>query len=101
MNPAVRSPLILPYAPATLTPSLTLATAAAQARDVSAAAAALEPDHWRSPAAREYTRRVRDLARAIESAADVLDAATASARGHELALDHVRQALLTGAPVPV
>ncbi|WP_159618437.1 hypothetical protein [Ruania rhizosphaerae] len=100
MNPP-RSPLTLPIAPAILTPSVALAAAAAETRRISTSAAALEPSHWVSPAARAYCDRVHDLVRAVEAAAEGIDAAAAAARVHESELDHVRQALLTGAPIPV
>ncbi|UFU06336.1 hypothetical protein [Ruania halotolerans] len=99
MNPP--TPLRHGGAPLNLNSSLTLTAAATDASEVSTSAANLEPTHWRSPAARAYTRRVRDLASAIDAAAVDIELAAAAARTHEAELEHVRQALLTGAPIPV
>ncbi|SEE71223.1 hypothetical protein [Ruania alba] len=99
MNPP--APFRLGGAPMTLSASITLSAAATDARTVATATANLEPTHWQSPAARAYTRRVRDLAAAIEAAAADIDLAASAARVHEAELDHVRQALLTGGPTPV
>ncbi|CAM3513594.1 hypothetical protein OCAE111667_13560 [Occultella aeris] len=73
--------------------SALLAAAAEQVRLGRAAYAAVLPEHWDSPAASAYRRRVAVLTSATDRLAQTLDAAAAAARVHENQSAAVRAAL--------
>ncbi len=77
-----------------------LRAAAGSVRAAGARAATLSPEHWRAPSAEQYRREIRELAAAARRAADQIETAVGAAQLHSAELDYVRQALLTGSPVP-
>ncbi|MBZ2198716.1 hypothetical protein [Occultella gossypii] len=73
--------------------SALLASAAEQVRLGRAAYATVLPEHWDSPAASAYRRRIGTLTSAADRLAQTLDAAAAAARVHENQSAAVRAAL--------
>ncbi|HLR28825.1 MAG TPA: hypothetical protein VK086_09035 [Ruania sp.] len=83
-------------------PGLTDLLAAAETlRDCAMQYLNLSPQHWQSPAADAYRKRVKDLSDAVQSTAGQVDFAIVAAQHHGDQLRHVRQALAAGAPMPV
>ncbi|WP_154796248.1 hypothetical protein [Occultella kanbiaonis] len=73
--------------------SALLAAAAEQVRLARAAYAAVLPEHWDSPAASAYRRRIATLTSATDRLAQTLESAAAAARVHENQSAAVRAAL--------
>ncbi|TDE98944.1 hypothetical protein EXU48_01750 [Occultella glacieicola] len=80
--------------------SALLAAAAEQIRLGRAAYAAVLPEHWESPAALAYRRRIDALTSAADRLAGTLDGAAAAARVHENQSAAVRAALAGPAMTP-
>lgn len=61
----------------------------------------LSPQHWQSPAADAYRARIKDLSDLVQAAAGQVDFAIVAAQHHGDQLSYVRQALASGAQVPL